>query len=446
VPVCAIEYRYGREEMKRIFSEEAKLQAMLDVEAALARALAKVGRVPVSAAKAITSKASTRIVKVQRVNAIEREISHDIMSVVRALSEQCGEAGGYVHLGATSNDIIDTATALQLKSAMTIIIKDCRQLRDSMLVLAAKYRRTPMVGRTHGQFAVPVTFGLKMAVFAMEMQRHIERLEQAEPRVCVGKLAGAVGTGAALGKDALKVQDLLMRELGLGTEEAATQLVGRDRYAELVMIFANIAASIERYGTEIRNLQRSEIGEVAEAFNAKKQVGSSTMAHKRNPITSENVCGLARIVRSYVTPTLENIVSWHERDLTNSSAERFILPHVCVLTDDIIVKMDRVIRGLEVFPGKMRGNIDSAGGLIMAESVMIALTGKGMGRQDAHEATRKAAMLSVEKGVPYKEALLRNPKIKKLLSPRELAKVLDPMSYIGSAEEIVERALKFKGK
>lgn len=302
-----------------------------------------------------------------------------------------------------------------------------------------------MVGRTHGQFAVPVTFGLKIAVFAMEMQRHIERLQQAQPRVCVGKLAGAVGTGAALGKDALLVQELLMKELGLGTEEAATQLVGRDRYAELVMICANIAASIERYGTEIRNLQRSEIGEVAEAFNAKKQVGSSTMAHKRNPITSENVCGLARIVRGFVTPTLENITSWHERDLTNSSAERFILPHVCVLTDDIVMKMDKVVRGLEVFPAKMRANIDSAGGLIMAESVMIALTGKGMSRQEAHEATRKAAMLSVDKGVPYKDALLRDPKIKKLLSPKELARVLDPLSYIGSAEEIVERALKFKG-
>jgi adenylosuccinate lyase len=446
VPVCAIEFRYGRNEMKEIFSEEAKLQAMLDVEAGLARALAKVGRVPPSAAKVISSKAKTSVVRVERVNAIEREINHDIMSVVKALAEKCGDAGGYVHLGATSNDIIDTATALQLKAAMAIILKDCRQLRDSMLLLAAKHKRTPMVGRTHGQFAVPVTFGLKMAVFAMEMQRHIERLQQAQPRVCVGKLAGAVGTGAALGKDALRVQDLLMSELGLGTEEAATQLVGRDRYAELVMICANIAASIERYGTEIRNLQRSEIGEVAEAFNAKKQVGSSTMAHKRNPITSENVCGLSRIIRGFVTPTLENIASWHERDLTNSSAERFILPHVCVLTDDIVAKMDKVVKGLEVFPIRMRGNIESAGGLIMAESVMIALTGKGMSRQDAHEATRRAAMLSVDKDVAYKDALLRNPKIKKLLTPKELVKVLDPLSYIGSAEEIVNRALKYKGK
>jgi adenylosuccinate lyase len=446
MPVCPLEFRYGREEMKRIFSEEAKLQAMLDVEAGLARALAQAGRIPAPAAKTISAKAKTSIVKVERVSAIEREISHDIMAVVRGLSEQCGGAGGYVHLGATSNDIIDTATALQLKAAMRILVKDCKSLRDTLLALAAKHKRTAMVGRTHGQFAVPVTFGLKMAVFAMEMNRHAERLAEAEPRVCVGKLAGAVGTGAALGKDALKVQDLLMKELGLRPEEAATQLVGRDRYAEFVMLCANVSASIERFGTEVRNLQRSELGEVAEAFNAKKQVGSSTMAHKRNPITSENVCGLARVVRGFVSPALENIVSWHERDLTNSSAERFILPHVAILTDDIVVKMDKVFKGLEVFPERMRANIDSAGGLMMAESVMIALASKGMGRQDAHEATRQAAMLAVDKGVPYREALLRDPKIKKLLPPKELDKVLDPLNYIGSAVEIVDRALKFKGK
>ncbi len=446
MPVCPLEYRYGREKMKSIFSEESKLQAMLDVEAGLARALAKVGRIPAPAAKTITSKAKTSVVTVKRVSEIESQTRHDIMSIVKALAEKCGDDGGYVHLGATSNDIIDTATALQLKTAMGILIDDCRGLRDALLVLAAKHKRTPMVGRTHAQFAVPVTFGLKMAVYAMEMQRHVDRLTEAKRRVCVGKLAGAVGTGAALGKDSLKVQELLMRELGLEAEEAATQLVGRDRYAEFAMLCAGIAASIERFGTEVRNLQRSEISEVAEAFDAKKQVGSSTMAHKRNPITSENVCGLARIVRSFVTPSLENVVSWHERDLTNSSAERFTLSHAAVLTDDIVVKMTDVFAHLAVFPERMRANIESAGGLIMAESVMIALVDKGMSRQDAHEATRKAAMLATDRKVPYREALLRDAKIKKLLGPKGLDKVLDPMSYIGSAEAIVERALKFKGK
>ncbi|MBI5001130.1 MAG: adenylosuccinate lyase [Euryarchaeota archaeon] len=441
MPVCPLEFRYGRKEMKAIWSEEGKLQAMLDVEAALVLALAEVGRIPLRDAKMIASKANVKTVTVERVDAIEREISHDIMAVVRALSEQSGASGGYVHLGATSNDIIDTATAVQLKRSIVLLLDDLQRLKKSLIALASKHKRTVMVGRTHGQFAVPVTFGLKMAVFAAETQRHIHRLEEARGRICVGKLSGAVGTGAALGKDALDVQEKVMARLGISHELAATQLVGRDRYAEFVLIMANIAASLERFATEVRNLQRSELGEVSEAFDAKKQVGSSTMPHKRNPIMAENVCGLARTLRGFAGPAMENVVLWHERDLTNSSAERFILPHVCALGDDIINKSAKVFETLGVNEGTMRKNLESAEGLIMAEAVMVALVAKGMGRQEAHELTRKCAMKAYDTGIGFRKALLGEPKVRKLMTQKEIEIALDPANYLGSAVKIVDEVI-----
>jgi adenylosuccinate lyase len=340
--------------MKGIFNEENKLQKMLDVEAALARAHAKVGNISKEYAEMITKIANTEKVKVERVKQIEKEIRHDLMAVVKALAEASGEAGKYVHLGATSSDIVDTATALQLKEAVTILKEDLMKLRGVFLSLARKHKDTVMMGRTHGQSAVPMTFGLKMAVYGLEVHRHLKRLNECEKRILVGKMSGAVGTGAAFGPQALKIQKIVTEDLGVGVEEASTQIVGRDRYTEFVCLLANIASSIEKFATEVRNLQRSEIDEVAEAFDTKKWVGSSTMAHKKNPINCENVCGLARIIRSFVTPTLENMILWHERDLTNSSAERFIIPHICILTDDILIKITNVFDNLEVNKKKMR--------------------------------------------------------------------------------------------
>ncbi|NLX48244.1 MAG: adenylosuccinate lyase [Euryarchaeota archaeon] len=447
--ICPLDFRYGRKEMRSIFSEDRRIDLQLKVEAALARAHAKAGNVPRAAAKKITSQASIGIVTRERVYEIEAETKHDVMAVVKALSEKCGEAGNYVHLGATSNDIIDTTTALQLKAALEIVESDLLALLAALADLAEGHRDTMCMGRTHGQDAIPTTYGFKVAGYASEVMRHLDRLRECQRRACVGKLSGAIGTAAALGPKAREVQSFMMKDLGLGYEEAATQVVCRDRYTEMVCLMANICTSCERYATEVRNLQRTEIAEVAEAFDAKKQVGSSTMAHKRNPIVSENICGLSRVVRGFVTPTFENMVLWHERDLTNSSAERFTLPHVMVLTDDILSKMESVFRGISVNKDNMLRNIRAAKGMIMAEPVMMALTSKGIGRQEAHEVVRSTSMKAEEKGWDLEKALWQDPLVKKHFSKDELASVMDPANYLGFApqmtDDVVAKARKTLG-
>src|SRR3989475_2585400 len=441
--LCPIDFRYGRPKMKGIFEEESRLQRLLEVEAALARAEAKVGLIPEPAAAEITKKATTKQVTVKRVQEIEEETRHDLMAVVLALTEACdGEAGKYVHLGATSNDILDTATALQLRDAIHIVGEDLGELTTVFAGLASKHKRTVMLGRTHGQAAVPITFGLKMAVFASEVARHSDRLLEASPRIVVGKMSGAVGTGAAFGPYALDIQPAVMRDLGLGVEEAATQVVGRDRYAEFIALLANIAASLEKFCTEVRNLQRTEIGEVAEAFETKRQVGSSTMAQKENPVASENVCSLSRIVRSLVAPALENVPLWHERDLTNSAAERIILPHAVILMDDLLAKITDVFQNLRVYPERMRANLEATKGQVMAESVMIALVGKGVGRQEAHKLVQDAAKRARTKAAPLGEALVADAKVSKTLTKKEIDAALDPDNYLGASVAIVDGIVK----
>jgi adenylosuccinate lyase len=442
-PVCPLDYRYGRKELKEIFGETKRLQFLLDVEAALARAHAKVGNIPKSAADEITKKASIKFVKVERVKKIETETKHDIMAVSRALAEQCsGGAGKYVHLGATSYDIVDTANALQFTESTEQIKHSLKELRKTFIELAKKHKKTLMVGRTHGQHTIPITFGLKMAANAMEIDRHTERLFESKTRLFVGKLSGAVGTGAALGKNALKVQEEMLKELKLGVEEVSTQIVCRDRYNELIGVLCNIATSMEKFATEIRNLQRDEIGEVAEAFETKKQVGSSTMPHKRNPITCEQICGLARVIRGFINPTYENSIQWHERDLCNSSSERFIIPHSLILTDWIIYQMNIVFKNLKVFPEKMKKNLEISKGLPMAESLMTKLISKGMGRGDAHELMRKVSLKAVKQNKSLKEVFIEENKSLKALNEKEIDNALKPENYLGATEEIIEKVIK----
>ncbi len=437
--LCPIDFRYGRPKMKAIFDEDARLQRLLDVESALAKGHAKVGNISRVDAEEIARRANTKDVRTLRVAELEEETRHDLMAVVLALTEVCkGEAGRYVHLGATSNDISDTATALQLRDAIRILDDDLAILTQVLAKLAAKHKKTVMLGRTHGQAAVPITFGLKMAVFASEVARHRERLKETSRRVLVGKMSGAVGTGAAFGPKALELQEAVMTDLGLGTEEAATQVVGRDRYAEFVAVLANLASSLEKFCTEVRNLQRNEIGEAAEAFEERKQVGSSTMAQKENPVSSENVCSLARIVRAFVVPAYEDVPLWHERDLTNSAAERIILPHACVLIDEMLARTADVFRNLRVYPDRMRENLDAMKGQVMAESVMIALTRKGIGRQDAHRIVRDAAQRARLKGLHFKDVLAADPKVTKHLKGKELDDAMNPEKYIGQSVAIVE--------
>ena len=438
--LCPLDYRYGRKDMKAIFYEESRLQFQMDVEAALARAHASLGPITEEQAREISRVANLDIVKIDRVKDIEKETRHDLMAMVKAMTEQCqGDAGKFVHYGATSNDIVDTATALQIKAAIEIIQDDVDRFIVTLAKLAKRERDTLEIGRTHAQFAIPITFGFKIAGYVAEMLRHRERLQQAKPRACAGKMAGAVGTGAALGKNFFKIQETVMNDLGLSYEPAATQVVGRDRYTEIVCIIANIATSLERYGTEVRNLQRSEIAEAAEPFDVKKQVGSSTMAQKRNPMMSENVCGLARIVRSMVTPTFESQVLWHERDLSNSSAERFILPHIFVLLDEMFHKMGEVFEGLTVNKDRMLKNIESSRGLVMAESVMMKMTEHGVGRQDAHEIVRSSSMIAEDEDRQLLDVLLENKELLKQMPEADIRAAMDPANYTGGAKEIVDR-------
>jgi len=442
-PVCPIDFRYGRREIKEVFGEKSKLQYLLDVEAALAKAHAKVGNIPKKAADEISKKASVKFVKVERVKEIEKETRHDIMAITKALSEVCsGDAGKYVHLGATSYDIVDTANALQFSESTDFIKRELKELRKNLVNLAKEHKKTIMHGRTHGQFSIPITFGLKMAVYAMEVDRHLERMHECKSRVLVGKMSGAVGTGAAMGKHVLKIQELVMQDLKLGIEEGATQIVGRDRYIELLSTLSNISASMEKFATEIRNLQRSEIGEVAEAFESKKQVGSSTMPHKRNPIICEQICGLARVTRSFVIPAYENAIQWHERDLCNSSSERFILPHSLILTDWIVYQMNNVFKNLQVNPDKMMENLEKSKGLPMAEAVMTKLVERGMGRGDAHELVRKCSIKASGKDKDLLTTLLEDKNVSELLRKNELEEVMNPKNYLGASDKIVDNIVK----
>ena len=442
-PVCPLDFRYGRKEIKDIFGETSRLQYLLDVEAALARAHATVGNISKKVADEISKKASVKYVTVKRVNEIEKETKHDIMAVTKALSEVCiGDAGKYVHLGATSYDIVDTANALQFSDATDLLKAQVRELRVTLVDLSKEYKNTIMAGRTHGQFSIPITFGLKMAVYAMEVDRHLERLHECKSRLLVGKMSGAVGSGAAMGKHALKIQNLVMADLMLGTEEAATQIVGRDRYIELLSVLANIASSMEKFATEIRNLQRSEIGEVSEAFDAKKQVGSSTMPQKKNPILCEQICGLARVIRSFIIPAYENAIQWHERDLCNSSSERFILPHSLIMTDWVVFQMNKVFKSLQVYPERMRENLENSKGLPMAEAVMTKLIEKGIGRGDAHELMRTCSLKSISENKQLLSVLLENPKVTKLFKKKELEDVMNPRNYLGVSDKIVDQVVK----
>jgi adenylosuccinate lyase len=440
--VHPIEFRYSTEEMKKVWEEEAKLQAWLTVEAALAKANAKLGIIPERAAEEITKKANTKFVKLERVKEIEKEIDHDLMAMVKALTEVCeGDAGKYVHYGATSYDIEDTAISLQFRDAIKIIEKNLNELKTVILDLTEKHKKTICVGRTHGQHAPPITYGLKFAVYATEVQRHLDRLKDAKKRVLVGKMTGAVGTQATFEEKGQEIQKEVMKQLDLEPVLVSTQVVQRDRYAEVICDLALIAATLEKIAKEIRNLQRTEIAEVFEPFR-EKQVGSSTMPHKRNPHKSERICALSRIIRAFVHPALENISLEHERDLTNSASERIIFPETFILLDYMLVQMKGILSGLEFNYENIKKNLELTKGLNMTENVMIGLVKKGMGRQEAHELLRQASILVNKENRDLKEVLLENEIIKKKLTKKELEHYLNPENYLGTAVEQVENVIK----
>ncbi|MFB0560927.1 MAG: adenylosuccinate lyase [Candidatus Lokiarchaeia archaeon] len=441
--VHPIEYRYFTPEMKQVFTEENKLQRWLDVEAALTSAHAALGDIPNEAAEEISKKASLDYISLDRVKELEKEIHHDIMAMVEALSEVCeGDAGKYVHLGATSYDIVDTAWALILRDAIEIISSKLGALKDVLLDQASTHKATICIGRTHGQHAVPYTYGMKFAIWASEINRHLERIEECKNRVLVGKMSGAVGTMASFGKKGFDIQRLVTQDLKIGEAEITNQIVQRDSHAELIFVNALVAATLTKIAKEIRNLQRTEIGEVFEPFT-KKQVGSSTMAQKRNPHRSERVCGISRVIISHTIPTLDNAaLIEHERDLTNSSSERIIFPESFILLDYVLTELISILKGLEYNYGNIQKNLELEGGLYMSENVMIKLVEKGLGRQEAHEILRQLAIKCRQENIPLKKAILSHQKLKTLVTESELKNWLDPKQYIGTAVEQVEKLVE----
>ncbi|MEL9999457.1 MAG: adenylosuccinate lyase [Thermoplasmata archaeon] len=438
--ICPLEFRYGRDSTRSIFTEENRLKKMLKVEEALAYAHYKTGKINFKDYENI--KNACNKVKIERVKEIEKETKHDVMAMVKAISELAGESGKYVHLGATSNDIIDTAVALQLKEFYEILEDDVKKLMITLKNLSLKYMDTIMLGRTHGQHALPITFGLKCAVYLAEITRHYERLLESKHRVIVGKMMGAVGTGAGFEGKAIEIETIVMDYLGLGTEEGPTQIVGRDRYIEFISILSNISTTLERIATEIRNLQRPEIGEVQEFFEIEKQIGSSTMAHKINPITSENICSLSRLLRGFILPTFEYNILWHERDLTNSAGERFTIPHSSILIDDIILKTIWVLDNLIVNEKRMKENLENVKYYIMDERLILKLVEKGLGRQDAHEIVRKYSTISQTQGKNFKDLFLSDPKIKEIMNEKEFDSTVNPELYLGNYREIIQRIIE----
>ena len=412
-----------------------------EVERALVWAHCQLGRVSAEHYDMVADISDPGIVTADRVDEIEAETRHDIMALTKAMAEKAGEAAWCIHLGATSNDIVDSAVALQIRDSIKLQRQSMKTLLTTLCDLAERERDTVMLGRTHGQAAVPITFGLKIAVFVDEFRRHLVRLDELESRAITGKFLGAVGTGAAQGENAKELQQLILQHLGLTVPVATTQVVGRDRYIEWVGWMANVAASVEKLLQEVRNLQRSEIAEVGEWFDVEKQVGSSTMAHKRNPITAENASGLARIVRAMIIPSYENALLWHERDLANSSSERFTLSHAMILLDDILAKSDRVMGKCVVDADRMLANIESQNGLVMAEKIMLALVDEGIHRDQAHEILRAASMVAVAENRHLREICGEDEAVTSAFNSEELDLLFDPTSHLGVSGEIVDETI-----
>jgi len=435
--VSPLDSRY-KTEMTPVFDEENKLRKWMEVEVALAKAHAELGHIPKEAPPAI--EAGMDKVTVARVHEIEAEIHHDLMAMVRALSEQSGEYGGYIHIGSTSYDIEDTATALIFIEGIEVLETHLEALNAVLKKLAKEHKKTVCIGRTHGQHANPTTYGMKFAIYYQEMKRNLERLKRAKESISVGKMSGATGTMAAFGEEDPNMQELVMKELGINPAIISNQVIQRDRHAEVMCALAMVSGTLEKMAKEIRNLSRPEMGEISEPFG-KKQVGSSTMPHKRNPHKSERICSLARIVRANVQTALENMPLEHERDLTNSANERFIFPESFIVTDYMAKQMTSLLKGLVFYPENIQRNLELTKGLVMAERVMMALVAKGVGRQEAHELVRDLAQKAFREKKGLKEMLAASPEGKKF-SEKELEELFDLVTYLGKANEIVDSALE----
>ena len=436
-----IETRY-RTSIANIFTEEKKLENWLKVEAVLAKVHAKLGNIPLKAAEEIGKKANLNYVKLERVKEIDKEIHHDLMAMVKALEEQCnGEAGKFIHLGATSYDIEDTAIALQLKEGLILLEKSLKALLKELIYLTDNNKELVCIGRTHGQHAIPTTYGMRFGVWSYEIDRHIERLNQIKERISYGKMSGAVGTMASFGEKGITIQNEIMKELNLNPVLIANQVVQRDRHAEVIFLTSLIGQTLAKIARENRILQRNEIAEMFEPFK-KKQVGSSTMPHKRNPHKSERICSLARVLKSNIVIALDNIVLEDERDLTNSASERVIFCENFVFLDYMIHQLIQNLQGLEFNKKNIENNLNLTKGACLAERVMVELVNKGIGRQEAHEMLRQAAIKARNEDRFMKEILNENKEIKNKFSKQEIEELFNPHKYIGKAIEQLNNLIK----
>jgi adenylosuccinate lyase len=409
--------RYTTPEMRALWSPQNKTQRWLDVEIAVCEGLEQFGKIPAGTTAAIRAGARFDLARMAE---LEKETRHDVMAFVKNVAENLGPEGRYVHYGVTSYDIVDTALALLLRDAADILLRRCEGLITVIRQRAREHKKTVMIGRTHGIHAEPITFGFKLATWLDEMNHNVERLQQARAAVSVGKISGAVGTRANVGPE---IERRVCEMLGLGVAPISTQIIARDRHAQYMAALAILAASLERFATEIRNLARTEIREAQEYF-AEGQKGSSAMPHKRNPWNCETVTGLARIVRGHLIPMLESMATWHERDLTNSSVERIVLPDATTLTDWMLAKFTTILDTLIVYPENMRRNLAQMGELVYSEQVMLALIAKGLSREEAYGVAQRNAAKAWA-GQDFRTAIEADPTVQAHLTPAEIRDIFD---------------------
>lgn len=424
--------RYSREKMRSIWTEQRKLEIWLEIETLACEAMASLGQIPAEDARAIREKGAFDALEIHE---IEKRTNHDVIAFLENVASHIGPAARWVHQGLTSSDLLDTTLAVQMLESCNLLEEDLHALRKTIARRALEHKFTPMIGRSHGIHAEPISFGLKLALMYDEFGRALERLTQTRERIRVGKISGAVGTHAHLDP---RIEERVCTHLGLIPSPLSTQILQRDRHAEFSCTLALIASSIDRWATEFRHLQRTEVLEVEEFFSA-GQKGSSAMPHKRNPITGERLSGLARVLRGNAQAALENVALWHERDISHSSVERIILPDSCTLLDYMLAKLDQLVDGLIVYPENMRRNLELTHGLYASQAALLKLTEKGLERKTAYEAVQRAAMKTWQTKIPLAETLAAESEVASHLSPEEIADACAPERHFTHVEEKFRR-------
>jgi adenylosuccinate lyase len=424
--------RYTSAEMGAIWDEQRRYETWLEVELAATDAMAEAGIVPVEAARELRARAAFDIARIEE---IEQTTQHDVIAFTTAVAERVGPAARWLHFGLTSSDVIDTAQALQLRDASDLIVKGIAGLMDAVRIRAEEHRQTPMIGRTHGVHAEPTTFGVKLALWYAELQRDLDRVLRARDVISVGKLSGAVGTFAHLDPE---IEARVCERLSLQPAPVSSQVIQRDRHAEVLTALAITAASLEKFALEIRGLQKTEIGEVEEPF-AKGQKGSSAMPHKRNPIGCEQITGLARLIRGNAHAALENVALWHERDISHSSVERVILPDSFIALDHMLRRFTRIVRGMVVYPARMRENLDRSRGVVFSGTVLLELARRGVSREQAYEWVQRNAMRAFDEQRDFKTLLLADPDLTGVLSAEEIHRAFDLSEQLRNVDVIFSR-------